>query len=60
MCLGDSHLRVINVKKELQRKLEEVKELNRQAEESKNAMKQAPNPSSNIPGSNQKESGKMN
>ena len=51
---------MINVKKELQRKLEEVKELNRQAEESKNAMKQAPNPSSNIPGSNPKESGKMN
>ena len=45
-------------KKELQRKLEEVKELNRQAQESQNVMKQAPDPSSKIPGSNPKESGK--
>ena len=47
-------------KQELQRKLEEVKELNRQAQESQNVMKQAPDPSSRIPGSNPKESGKIN
>ena len=47
-------------KQELQRKLEEVKELNRQAQESQNVMKQAPDPSSRIPGSNPKESGKRN
>ena len=46
-------------KQELQRKLEEVKELNRQAQESQNVMKQAPDPSSRIPGSNPKESGKI-
>ena len=51
---------MLNIRKELQRKLEEVKELNRQAQESKNALKQAPDPSSHIPGPNPKESGKIN